>query len=87
MRAAEKRAALLTVFNAQANIDNLRTQLRSMGAAIGESRAKDIDALCLKLGAVLDEGFLELAQAPVDPETRTPEQQAADLKAAAVKGL
>ncbi|MCH9835912.1 hypothetical protein K0U83_09630 [bacterium] len=82
MRATEKRAALSTVLNAQGVCDGLRTQLRAIGDAIGDQRSKKVDALFLKLASALDEGFLELAQAPVDPEARTPEQQAADAAAA-----
>ena len=86
MRATEKRAALLTVLNAQGVCDGVRAQLRSLGSALGEERAKDIDALLLELATKLDRGFLKLAEAPVDPEARTPEEQAADALAAAVKG-
>lgn len=86
MRAYEKASALRVLLNASDNFRSYRSQIAALGDVVGPTRAKDLDALTLKLSSVLTEAFLEVAKAAEDPEPRTPEQEAADARAEAAKG-
>lgn len=80
MRRTDKRRYLQTLLQESEVLERSRTHLRSLGEIVGGGRAADMDAILLKLDAIIGDAIQEVAMSNEEDESRTPEEKAADAK-------
>lgn len=86
MKRAVRETALRLLTQHRSSVDSVRRSLRvQLRDVLTEGGAKDLDALLLAADKLFLSEQREVALADEEDEPRTPDQEAADARAAAVK--